>query len=181
MKNKLAKWIGVCFIILLVNTAYVAAFATPSVFYMTNVLIHLGMGLALAIGLAFQLRKDATLLNGIPGALGLFGIALLLGLFLVKAGNTTDNRWALWSHIGAAALGLVVMIPYVWRRAKQNGGGWLRFKTAYQFALAFLIIVKIAPFSTRKEIEEDQNTALAILIGSVIIGIAMIVASAVHG
>jgi len=49
------------------------------------------------------------------------------------------------------------------------------------FALAFFIIVKIAPFSTRKEIEEDQNTALAILIGSVIIGIAMIVASAVHG
>ena len=49
------------------------------------------------------------------------------------------------------------------------------------FALAFVIIVKIAPFSTRKEIEEDQNIALAILIGSVIIGIAMIVASAVHG
>jgi putative membrane protein len=49
------------------------------------------------------------------------------------------------------------------------------------FGLAFLIIVKIAPFSTRKEIEEDQNTALAILIGSVIIGIALIVAAAVHG
>ena len=49
------------------------------------------------------------------------------------------------------------------------------------FAQAFFIIVKIAPFSTRKEIEEDQNTALAILIGSVIIGIAVIVASAVHG
>jgi uncharacterized membrane protein YjfL (UPF0719 family) len=49
------------------------------------------------------------------------------------------------------------------------------------FALAFFIIVKLAPFSTRKEIEDDQNVALAILIGSVIIGIAMIVASAVHG
>jgi putative membrane protein len=49
------------------------------------------------------------------------------------------------------------------------------------FALAFLIIVKVAPFSIRKEIEDDQNVALAILIGSVIIGIAMIVASAVHG
>jgi putative membrane protein len=49
------------------------------------------------------------------------------------------------------------------------------------FALAFFVIVKIAPFSTRKEIEEDQNTALAILIGSVIIGIALIVSAAVHG
>ena len=141
MKNKLAKWIGVCFIILLVNTAYVAAFATPSVFYMTNVLIHLGMGLALAIGLAFLLRKDTTLLNGVPAALGLFGIALAFGLFLVKAGNTTDNRWALWSHIVAAGLGLAAIIPYVWKRAKENGGGWLRFKTAYQFALAFLVLL----------------------------------------
>ena len=49
------------------------------------------------------------------------------------------------------------------------------------FSIAFFIIVKITPFSTRKEIEEDQNVALAILIGSVIIGIALIVAAAVHG
>ena len=49
------------------------------------------------------------------------------------------------------------------------------------FALAFLIIVKVTPFSLRKEIEEDQNTALGIIIGSVIIGIALIVSSAIHG
>jgi uncharacterized membrane protein YjfL (UPF0719 family) len=49
------------------------------------------------------------------------------------------------------------------------------------FALAFWIIVKVSPFSIRKEIEDDQNTSLAIIIGSVIIGIALIVAAAVHG
>ena len=49
------------------------------------------------------------------------------------------------------------------------------------FALAFLIIVKVTPFSLRKEIEDDQNTALAIIIASVIIGIALIVSSAIHG
>ncbi|HJQ23446.1 MAG TPA: DUF350 domain-containing protein [Blastocatellia bacterium] len=49
------------------------------------------------------------------------------------------------------------------------------------FALAFWIIVKVAPFSVRKELEDDQNTALAIVIGSVIIGIALIVSAAVHG
>lgn len=49
------------------------------------------------------------------------------------------------------------------------------------FALAFLIIVKVSPFSLRKEIEEDQNTSLGIIIGSVIIGIAMIVSAAIHG
>jgi uncharacterized membrane protein YjfL (UPF0719 family) len=48
------------------------------------------------------------------------------------------------------------------------------------FALAFWIIVKATPFSIRKEIEDDQNTALAIVIAAVIIGIALIVASAIH-
>jgi uncharacterized membrane protein YjfL (UPF0719 family) len=49
------------------------------------------------------------------------------------------------------------------------------------FGIAFLIINKVAPFSIRKEIEDDQNTALGIVIGSVIIGVAMIVSAALHG
>ncbi|MRG92351.1 DUF350 domain-containing protein [Polyangium spumosum] len=49
------------------------------------------------------------------------------------------------------------------------------------FAVAFLIITKVTPFSIRKEIEEDQNTALAIVIGSVILGLSWIIAAAIHG
>jgi putative membrane protein len=49
------------------------------------------------------------------------------------------------------------------------------------FGLAFWIIGKVTPFSIRKELEEDQNTALAIVIASIIIGIALIVSAAVHG
>lgn len=49
------------------------------------------------------------------------------------------------------------------------------------FGLAFLIIVKASPFSVRREIEEDQNVALAIVIAAVILGTALIIAAAVHG
>jgi putative membrane protein len=49
------------------------------------------------------------------------------------------------------------------------------------FAIAFLIIVLVAPFSVKKEIEDDQNTSLAIIIGAVIIGAAMIISAAIHG
>jgi uncharacterized membrane protein YjfL (UPF0719 family) len=49
------------------------------------------------------------------------------------------------------------------------------------FLLAFLLITKITPFSIRKEIEEDQNTSLAIVIASVMIGLAIIIAAAIHG
>ena len=49
------------------------------------------------------------------------------------------------------------------------------------FAIAFFIIAKASPFSVRKEIEDDQNTALAIVIASVILGSALIIAAAIHG
>lgn len=43
------------------------------------------------------------------------------------------------------------------------------------------VIDKVTPYSFRKEILEDQNTALAILVGAGLIGISMIIAAAVHG
>ena len=49
------------------------------------------------------------------------------------------------------------------------------------FALAFVVIDKVTPFSVRKEIEEDHNVALAIVIASVILGSAIIIAAAIAG
>lgn len=49
------------------------------------------------------------------------------------------------------------------------------------FALAFMIIGKATPFSVRKEIEDDQNVALAIVIAAIILGSALIIAAAIHG
>ncbi len=49
------------------------------------------------------------------------------------------------------------------------------------FTLAFFVIAMATPFSVRKEIEEDQNIALGIVIASVILGSALIIAAAIHG
>lgn len=45
----------------------------------------------------------------------------------------------------------------------------------------FWIMQRLMPFSVRKEIENDQNTALAVIIGAVIIGMSMIIAAAIVG
>lgn len=45
------------------------------------------------------------------------------------------------------------------------------------FAITFLIMVKLTPFSVVKEIEEDQNTLLAILYGSVFISLAIVISA----
>ena len=49
------------------------------------------------------------------------------------------------------------------------------------FAFAIWLVVKLAPFSVQKEIEEDQNISLGIIIGAIIIGISIILAAAIMG
>ena len=49
------------------------------------------------------------------------------------------------------------------------------------FALAFWLMELIAPFSIRKEIEEDQNNSLAIVMASIILGISGIIMAALLG
>lgn len=47
------------------------------------------------------------------------------------------------------------------------------------FGASFWVITRVSPFSIRKEIEEDQNISLAIVIGSVILGLAIIIAASI--
>lgn len=49
------------------------------------------------------------------------------------------------------------------------------------FGLSFFIMGKATSFSIRKEIEEDQNIALAIVMAAIIIGMAMIIVAAMTG
>jgi putative membrane protein len=47
--------------------------------------------------------------------------------------------------------------------------------------IVWAVLVKILPFSIRKEIEIDQNTSLGIVLGSLILGVSIIIAAAIHG
>ncbi|WP_243383002.1 DUF350 domain-containing protein [Geothrix alkalitolerans] len=47
--------------------------------------------------------------------------------------------------------------------------------------VVWLLLVKVLPFSLRKEMEDDQNVALGIVLGSLILGISLIIAAAIHG
>lgn len=47
------------------------------------------------------------------------------------------------------------------------------------FIVGFVIIEKLTPYSVHKEISEDHNVALGVIIGAVMIAIAIIVAAAI--
>lgn len=48
------------------------------------------------------------------------------------------------------------------------------------FVVAFFVIDKLTPGTLAKELLEDQNTALGILMAGIAIAIAIIIAAAIH-
>lgn len=60
------------------------------------------------------------------------------------------------------------------------GAGIFSLLGIFLLVLGFVIIDKLTPYSLWKEIVEHKNIALAILLGSALLGISNIVASAIH-
>ena len=48
------------------------------------------------------------------------------------------------------------------------------------YGIGFYILDRVTPYHLWREINEKQNSALAILVGSMAIGLALIIAAAIH-
>ncbi len=106
-------------VVLLVNTAYLAAFASPTVFYFANVVLHMALGVAVGIWIlaARPWRRAVRALAPAPRSLALAGTTLaaagaIAGLLIMVAGAAGRWRWLLPTHIwlsvvGAAAVAAV--------------------------------------------------------------------------
>lgn len=136
MTTKTIRWTAIAFLVLLANSAYLAAFASPTLFYMGNVLLHIGLALATLAGYAWLLVKLPKWRNTAAGIL-LAGAAL--GIYLMIAGNTFQHRWAYWSHIGFSAAGVIALITFAWLN------GYARF---VRFALAGAGALALVPALT---------------------------------
>jgi len=90
--------------LLIVNSGYIAAFPQADIFYMANVVLHLGLGLALMVAAGMLARRY-------PRESGAFLLAGLPAIFLAVRGNTLDHRWILWLHValGVTAVALVTL------------------------------------------------------------------------
>ncbi len=84
--------------LLLINSAYLAAFPSATLFYAGNAVLHLFLGLVLMAGAVVWARSHSRASGAVLAA----GVA---GLFLAVFGNTLDHRWVLWLHIVLAMAG----------------------------------------------------------------------------
>ncbi len=110
------RWLLLGGLLLAANSAYLAAAGDPHVFYFANLLLHLGLGAALAalfVPWWWQRRRQPLVL--VSGLLLLASTAL--GLYLAKFGNLSPMRGWLTTHIGLAVAGLTgLLVAFVAER-----------------------------------------------------------------
>jgi tetratricopeptide (TPR) repeat protein len=103
--------------VLLLNTAYLAAFATPSLFYFANVAVHALLGVVLfGLGVRWLQQQWRSLpILGVLSAV-LLGVGGVLGIALTITGATRAFYWLLVSHIAVTTAGAVLVVALVLRR-----------------------------------------------------------------
>ena len=157
----MARWVAAGFLLLIVNSAYLWAFASPTVFYMGNVLLHVALGVAVAGGALLLLLRGRW--REAPGALPLRGrwreaagaacalaLAAGLGVYLTIAGATRDHDWALRGHVAAAVAGLALLAPLVRRRAPA-------LAKPFFAALALLVLAPLASHAYRRAFPDPND------------------------
>jgi RsiW-degrading membrane proteinase PrsW (M82 family) len=106
--------LGAAGAVLIVNSAYLAAFATPSLFYYTNVGLHVVLGVVtLVLAVRWLRQRHARMPVSWMAAAALLGAGALLGGALVATGTTTRFRWLLLAHIAASTAGTLIALAIV--------------------------------------------------------------------
>src|SRR5215510_2571240 len=83
--SRIGKLLVIGYLILLINSSYLAAFADPTLFYFGNVAFHLLFGVVLTIIFALHaLKRFASFSPLLKLAVFLLGISAALCLFLIR-------------------------------------------------------------------------------------------------
>ena len=117
---KASKFLPLIAILLLLNSAYLAAFADPTIFYMFNVLFHLGLGILggiLFIIFIMRNRGYFETLGSLAAALLVIGFAL--GILLMITGAHRPYRSVLQAHIVSTTIGAILLGIHLFRRSRK--------------------------------------------------------------
>ena len=113
------------FLVLLLNSAYLIAAPSASLWYYTNVVVHplLGIALALAVGV---LRRDWVVGSVALAGVGAAGGGFVLGFIVLVLGATRQYEPILYAHIATSVVGAGLLVVHAWRRmAPAESGAWV--------------------------------------------------------
>ena len=124
------RWILGIAVLAILNGSYLAAFDTASIFYHVNVLLHVVLGIPLAVAILFwslpALFQAARRAGGVQGGLfRVLGVLALVfvgsGLVLTYTGTARPYRAILQLHVWTAIAGGSVLLLIVWLWSRRPG------------------------------------------------------------
>jgi tetratricopeptide (TPR) repeat protein len=160
---------------LLINSAYLAASASPTLFYFSNILLHIALGIALAIvclrpwGFSAGLSKalSTTVAQGFSPVLAsritwaVMIVAAISGTALVFVGATTPNMWLLRTHIATSVAGtFLLLVSVVWPVARTRS---VQVQTAAAIGVMFIVLASAIAVATAYRHDETRRQAYRIV------------------
>jgi tetratricopeptide (TPR) repeat protein len=138
-------WLIGGFLVLLLNSAYLAAYATASLFYFAQVVLHMVLGVALAAAGGWWLVSRRRSLPRFPHFFYLdvllLAIGVGFGLALMYFGGTRPHRWMLFVHIATTAVGAAGMLAHVAMFSARLAPGLARTLVRTGMVVAFICCV----------------------------------------
>ena len=127
----------------LLSTAYLAAYASPTLFYFTNVVLHIVAGVLLAAVGGARLRRVWPLLR-LPVRLAsiVLAVGIAFGIAIVFLGAAGPWRWLLPVHIGITLIGGGALVALWSVSALQRGTRETR--VAAGITAAFICLTALA-------------------------------------
>jgi Flp pilus assembly protein TadD len=100
--------------LLLLNTAYLAAFSSPTLFYYANVVVHIALGSVLAAASARYLWQERQRRIGAAVSIAALLVAAgaLIGIAITLVGAAGRLRWLLPLHVALTLSGGVPLLVY---------------------------------------------------------------------
>ena len=109
---------------LLLNSAYLVASPSASLWYYTNVIAHPLLGVAIALAAALRFARRERVAGGLAVAgVGAVLVGLVLGLVVFVVGATRQYEPILYAHIATSAMGAGLLIVAAWR-GTASGESW---------------------------------------------------------
>ena len=120
--SRLGQWLLILGLALVANSAYVAAFSSPDIFYVGNDLVHPFLGVLVAILLVTFALRHRGFFRGKAAlvSLSLLGLGALFGLYLAVAGMTRPHTVELFLHVGCMIAGLAFLLGHLWKQAVES-------------------------------------------------------------
>jgi tetratricopeptide (TPR) repeat protein len=146
MKISLKAAAAVSLLLLTANAGYIWAFASPTIFYMGNVLAHFVIGIIFVVLGAVLFARDSEVRRSwvLRLAALLMLVAVLFAAVLTYRGNILELRWALQAHVAASAAALAVILQFVWQSVRLRGGTFRTYAILLQTAALLFIALPVA-------------------------------------